>query len=260
MISKSFGFIGGGRAVKIILGGLKKINKIPSKIIVSDVNIEMLNSLKSSHPDIYIVHGNNYEAAKMDVVILSLHPPVFPDALKEISGAISENTMLISFAPKISIEKISAELNGFNRIVRVIPNAPSIINSGYNPIHISESFSELERKQILSFFELFGKCPEVKEENLEAYAILAAMGPTYFWFQLYEIMDICASFGLSEEEIKSTIPLMLEGSIKTIFDSGLKPAEVIDLIPVKPIGEEEENIRNIYKTKLIPLFKKLKGL
>jgi hypothetical protein len=33
----------------------------------------------------------------------------------------------------------------------------------------------------------------------------------------------------------------------------------MDLIPVKPIGEEETNIRNIYRTKLQGLYSKLKG-
>jgi len=33
----------------------------------------------------------------------------------------------------------------------------------------------------------------------------------------------------------------------------------MDLIPVKPIGEEEENIRHIYWSKLEALFKKLRG-
>ena len=43
-----------------------------------------------------------------------------------------------------------------------------------------------------------------------------------------------------------------------MFKSGLSPAEVIDLIPVKPIGEHELQITEIYKTKLIGLFEKIK--
>jgi pyrroline-5-carboxylate reductase len=47
--------------------------------------------------------------------------------------------------------------------------------------------------------------------------------------------------------------------VKTLFDSQRTPAEVMDLVPVKPIGEDEEAIRNIYRTKLKGLFAKLKG-
>jgi hypothetical protein len=36
----------------------------------------------------------------------------------------------------------------------------------------------------------------VPEEALEAYAILAAMGPTCFWFQWQTMRELAAAFGL----------------------------------------------------------------
>jgi len=44
-----------------------------------------------------------------------------------------------------------------------------------------------------------------------------------------------------------------------MFESGLTPDEVMDLIPVRPLGEEEENIKSIYHTSLGDLFDKLKS-
>jgi pyrroline-5-carboxylate reductase len=52
---------------------------------------------------------------------------------------------------------------------------------------------------------------------------------------------------------------MLKGAIETIDESGLSPDEVMDLIPVKPLGEDEAAIRNAYRTKLTGLYQKLKG-
>ena len=43
-----------------------------------------------------------------------------------------------------------------------------------------------------------------------------------------------------------------------MYTSDLTAEEVIDLIPVKPIGEHEAQITEIYKTKLIGLFEKIK--
>jgi len=43
-----------------------------------------------------------------------------------------------------------------------------------------------------------------------------------------------------------------------MYNSGLSATEVIDLIPVKPIGEHEQQIAEIYKTKLLGLFEKIK--
>jgi pyrroline-5-carboxylate reductase len=43
-----------------------------------------------------------------------------------------------------------------------------------------------------------------------------------------------------------------------MYKAGLSAYEVIDLIPVKPIGEHEQQITEIYRTKLIGLFEKIK--
>ena len=52
---------------------------------------------------------------------------------------------------------------------------------------------------------------------------------------------------------------MMKGTLKTLFESGLPYAEASDLVPVRPISEEEENIRGIYREKLTALYTKLKG-
>ena len=39
----------------------------------------------------------------------------------------------------------------------------------------------------------------------------------------------------------------------------MSPAEVMDLIPVKPIGENEDQIKTIYQEKLKALFEKIKA-
>jgi pyrroline-5-carboxylate reductase len=52
---------------------------------------------------------------------------------------------------------------------------------------------------------------------------------------------------------------MVKGAGITMYRSGLTPEKIMDLIPVRPLGEEEANIRNLYRSKLGGLFKKLKG-
>jgi pyrroline-5-carboxylate reductase len=98
----------------------------------------------------------------------------------------------------------------------------------------------------------------VPEEKLESYAIISAMLPTYFWFQWKALEDIGVKTGLTEEEAKNSIHETIIASLNLMFKSGLSAAEVMDLIPVKPIGEHETEIAEIYKTKLLPLFDKIK--
>jgi pyrroline-5-carboxylate reductase len=253
------GFIGGGRITKIMLGGLKRAGKLPGNIIVSDNNADVLNSLQKEFPGIVTVPNNNAAPAGQDLVFVALHPPVMGDLLNEIKGFLKPGSIVVSLAPRLSMAKLSEMLGGFNRIVRSIPNAPSIINEGYNPIAFSSALSQQEKDELLELFCCFGECPEVEEKTLEAYAIISAMGPTYLWFQLYELKELAESFGISRDNAVAAIKHMVTGTVDIIANSGLSPAEVMDLIPVKPLIDDEAVIKEMYRKKLSGLYQKLTG-
>jgi len=259
MTEITVGFVGGGRVAKIILGGFKKAGRTPKQIIVSDTSADALKKLQSMFPNIQTVLNNNRQAVSQDLVFLGLHPPAIVNALDEIRDYLKSDSILISLAPKLSTAKITEGLAGFKRIVRLIPNAASIIGEGYNPVTFSESLSQEEKNGMRALLSSLGKCPEVSEDKLEAYAIITAMGPTYLWFQLQELQRLAESFGIAASYAKKGIAEMVIGSVKTMFESDMPAEEVMDLIPVKPLGEEEAKIRTMYRSKLEPLYQKLKN-
>lgn len=254
----SAGFIGGGRITRILLDGWKKEADVPGFIRVSDSNPDVLRALKAVHPEIE-TSAENRNAAGCDIVFLALHPPAIGGILEGVKSDLKPAAILISLAPKWTIAKLSGALGGFNRIVRLIPNAPSIINEGYNPVAFSGTITSGEKKDLLHLLKTFGECPEVEEEKLEAYAILSAMGPTYFWFQMQKLRELGASFGLAEKETDKALYEMTKGAAKTLFKSGLSYPDVVNLIPVKPLVEDETTILQAYETKLKGLYDKLKN-
>ena len=255
-MEQSIGFIGGGRVTRILLQAFKNKNAQFSKIVISDTNPEVSGNLKKSFPDIQV--DNASVAASQDIVFISLHPPVVMDTLEIIKGSTNSKTIVISLAPKITISKILSKLNQVKNIARLIPNATSYINEGYNPVCFSSDFGMNEKQQIIDLLRIMGNTFEVKEEKLESYAIMSAMLPTYFWFQWKELSEIGQKIGLSEKESNDSINDTLIASLNLLFKSGLTPPAVMDLIPVKPIGEHETQITEIYQSKLIGLFEKIK--
>jgi pyrroline-5-carboxylate reductase len=98
----------------------------------------------------------------------------------------------------------------------------------------------------------------VAEAKLEGYALLTGMGPTYLWFQLQALREVAAGFGLTEAEIAPALKRMVCGGARTLLESGLTPAEVMDLIPVKPLAEMEAQVSEMYRTRLPALFQRIK--
>ncbi len=256
MKTTSIGFIGAGRITRIFLQAFTNKEIQFEKVFVFDSNNEVAESLKKQFP--FIETTDLICVASQSIVFIALHPPVIMETLQKTENAIQRNTTVVSLAPKITIAKIASILKTGN-IARMIPNATSYINQGYNPISFSNDFDLNDKADLLSMLELLGNTFEVDEQKLEAYAILSAMLPTYFWFQWNELIKIGAQIGLSNEESKSSVQNTLIAAIRLMFDSGLSPEKVIDLIPVKPIGESEALISEIYQTKLTGLFEKIKS-
>ena len=255
---KTIGFIGGGRITRILLQGFKNAHISFEKISVYETNEIVLNGLKSDYPQIDPSASDAAKAASSDWVFIALHPPVLSETMQSFKDFIKKDALLISLAPKITIEKLQAILPNTQNMARMNPNAGTYVNRGLNPACFAQTTNKTVIREFTGVFEKLGKIPIVREDQIEAYAVISAMGHTYFWFQLQQLKELAQSFGLSEKEAKETISVMLMGTADTLFHSGLKYEEVINLVPVKPMAPHETAIKEFYETSLNGIYQKIK--
>ena len=253
MKTQSLGFIGGGRITKIFLQAFANKKIEFESVVVFDTNGDLSAALKAQFP--FITIGSLEQAAQQPTLFIALHPPMIMETLDKITGVVAKEAVVISLAPKITIAKIASKLDT-TCIARMIPNATSYINQGFNPISFAESFTS--KSETMQLLEALGTNFEVAESKLEAYAILSAMLPTYFWFQWKELIKLGEPMGLTAQESLFAVHQTMKAALNLYFESRLSPEEVMDLIPVKPIGEHQAQIAEIYQTKLIGLFEKIK--
>lgn len=258
MSDPTIGFIGGGRIARVFLGGWTRAGRSCSAIVVSDPDAAALARLQEQFSTITAVANDNAAAAAQDIIFVALHPPAIPDALTQVKSSLKSQAIVVSLAPKWTIAKLAGLLDGFDRLARAIPNAPSIVGTGFNPVTYASTLPMTDRDVVRSLFAPLGNCCEVVEEKLEAYAILTGMGPTYFWPLLYELVTLGETFGLSRSEAESGVKQMLTGTVATMLESGLSAAGVQDLIPVKPLADVEQAILDAYRAKLPALYHKIK--
>jgi len=258
MKDRTVGFVGGGRITAIFLEALGGTELALDRVTVSDTSPEVLAKRKERFGGITTTSDNG-AAASCERVFLALHPPAAKTVLPELAGALRSDAVVVSLAPVLTFKKLSGLLGGFDRLARVIPNAPSVVGAGYNPVAFGDGLPAEPRAEIEVLLEGLGAHPVVPEETLEAYAILAAMGPTYFWFQWQALRELAGSFGLGAAEADAALGAMLEGAVQTFFDPKRTYEEVADLVPVKPLADAEPQIRQAYADKLGGLYRKLSG-
>lgn len=257
MKTQTLGFIGGGRITRIMLQAYQNKNLHFERVVVTDTNPEVLKTLKSKFPKIAITESME-EVIANEVIFIALHPPVFMETIAKIKDKLNRNSVLVSLAPKLTIDKMNSVLVGFENIARMNPSASAIVNKGVNPIAFSPAMSSDTKAQLIELMQPLGYIPVVEESKIEAYAVISAMGHTYFFFQLNKMKELAVSFGMDEKEAQAALTEMLWGTTETLFKSGLPYSEVADLVPVKPLGEVEEVIKGYYDQYLNAIFTKIK--
>jgi pyrroline-5-carboxylate reductase len=250
----TIGFLGGGRVTRILVGGWRHAG-LMLEPLVHEPDAAAFGRLADTAPAVR--RASLAEAAATDIVFLALHPPAIRSVLPALPGVLGREALLVSLAPKVPLAALAAEA-GTSRVARMIPNAPSIVGQGYNPVTFGPGLDARERATLTELFAPWGSAPEVNETQLEAYAILTGMGPTYYWFQWQALRDIAGELGLPQAETDVALRAMLAGAMVTLLDSGLSPSAVMDLIPVKPMEAAEPSIVAAYRATLPALHAKIR--
>ena len=250
-------FLGAGRIARIMLGGLRRAGALPRRILVHDPATAAVHALQASFPGVEI--ATLAQAAGADLMLAALHPPALLEALPLLRAALRPTAVLCSLAPRVKLATMRERLGGFARLARQNPNAPSLVGAGYNPIAFDPGLPAEERGGLLALLAPLGQAPVVEEATLEAYAVISAMGPTYLWFQLQALRELAQEFGLDRAGADAAVKAMVEGAAATLLGSELPPGEVMDLVPVRPLAEDEPVIRAALETRLRAIHTRLRS-
>jgi pyrroline-5-carboxylate reductase len=251
----SVGFIGGGRVTRILAGGWRRAAALPAQLLVHDPDPRAMDALRAEVDGVEPAAAA--AAAAADYVFVALHPPAVPGGLAEIKPMLRRDAIVVSLAPKIPIAILEG-MAGTRRIARMIPNAPSLVGKGYNPVTFGAGLEEHGRSTLAGLFAPWGPAPEVPEQTLEAYAMLTGMGPTYFWFQWQALRELAMQWGLAARDADTALCAMVEGALSTLLDAGMSPAATMDLIPVKPLAPVESEVTGAYHSLLPALYSKIR--
>jgi pyrroline-5-carboxylate reductase len=120
---QSVGFIGCGRIARILFGGFRAAGVALPSVVASDLNPENIDKLRANFPQIHSAGSDNAKPAAQQVVLLAVHPPAIDSVLSDIKARSDPRHPCVA-CPKFTTAKLSEALGGFNRVARMIPNAP----------------------------------------------------------------------------------------------------------------------------------------
>jgi len=243
-------FIGTGKMGGTLLERLLNTGFVSNEhVLACDINENLLKELQQKFG--VNISNNNREGAKFgDVVIIAVMPKQVREILEEIKTEISESKLVISVAALVSTKSIEKILMKNMGVIRIMPNIPSLVGSGFNLICFGSFMKDEDKERIRKMLSVWGEYREVAEEKMELYTVISAMGPTYFFPFLDTLVSFGIENGLSESEAREAACLTLKGTADAALKIPITIENLKNMIGSQPLKDKEQELKATLKEAL----------
>lgn len=224
------GFIGFGNMAEAILKGAVERQVLdPAHVLVTDVSQERQSHAQRHHA-VRPMADNGALAAECDVVLFAVKPANMPEVLREIAPQARPHHLFLSVCAGVTTAAIESGLRTDDcprpRVVRVMPNTPSLIGEGLAGICRGAHATTEDLHLPLRLFRAVGEAVEVDESMMNAVTALTGSGPAYVFYLIESLIAGGARLGFSEEQSEAMVLQMVLGAARLAKESGVKPEEL----------------------------------
>lgn len=239
------GFIGTGNMAGAIMGGIiqKGIFR-PEQIIGADISEAGRQKAKETYG--IEVTEDNRKAATAEVLILSVKPQFYADAIAEIRDCIRDDQLVITIAPGKTLSWLEEQFGKRVKIVRTMPNTPALVGEGMTAACVNQYVTEEEKAYALKILDSFGKVELVPEHLIDAVVAVSGSSPAYVFMFIEAMADAAVAEGMPRTQAYEFAAQAVYGSAKMVLETGKHPGELKDMV-CSPAGTTIEAVRILEK-------------
>jgi pyrroline-5-carboxylate reductase len=211
-------FIGAGNMAEAIVAGIVNKGIVGAdEVCVTDINDARLEHFVEQY-GVGRSSDNAAAVGEADVVVLSVKPQIFPEVWPEIEGSLKPDALVVSIMAGIPSAKIMAGKP--IRVVRVMPNTPSLVGEGAAGIAAGEFATEADLRIAEKLLGAVGIAVFVKEDEIDAVTALSGSGPAYVFYLLEGMLEAAEQMGLEKEISRELALATVMGAAKLMKESG----------------------------------------
>lgn len=216
-------FIGGGNMAQALIGGLISRGLPPTRITVSDP-VEKVRLLLEEK-DVHVTDDNIAAIRDADIVLFAVKPQVLANVLKPLKG-LFDGKLVMSIVAGAEIATI-ANLLDTDRIVRVMPNTPALVQTGAHGLYANEAVNAKDRELASQVLAATGLTLWVNSEaQIDAVTAVSGSGPAYFFYMMESMIRAGKNLGLDEKVATALTLQTALGAAQMAITSANTPAEL----------------------------------
>jgi pyrroline-5-carboxylate reductase len=230
MKNRAVAIIGGGQMGRALIGGMLASGFAdPNDLTVIDPSESSRSWWSEHHPTVAIGESVADLASDPDVFLLAVKPNLIPRVASDLPSPNRDEKLVVSIAAGISLATLG-EAVGHQRVIRVMPNTPSLVGAGASAFCVAGAVSDEDCGWIESALAGVGLAVRVDETQMDAVTGLSGSGPAYVCLVIEALADGGVLAGLPRPLAMQLAAQTVMGSAKLILQTGRHPGEVKDAV------------------------------
>lgn len=246
-MNKKIGFIGCGKMGRAIMAGMLKAGVVSRENIMVSTRRELtLLEVEESFKVKGSLH-NQVVAEWADILFLAVHPAEHDKVLTEIRGDLKETVIIITMAAGITMEQIEKGIGRETKVIRTMPNTPSLVGEGMTAMSIDKSISENDLEIVRTLLNSFGKTEVIEETLMDAVPAISGSSPAYAYMFIEALADGGVRDGIPRAQAYRMAAQAILGAAKMVLETGKHPGALKDDVctpggsTIRAVAALEEN-------------------
>jgi pyrroline-5-carboxylate reductase len=219
------GFIGGGNMAEALIKGMTAEGM--KDILVSEPRKERGQELEKAY-GVKAVQSNREITSACDVIILAVKPQNMEPVLDEIADAVNDTKTVVSIAAGITLSYLQSRLKT-DKIIRVMPNTPALIQEGMSVYSLCECFSGSEVNIVKSILMSIGRVIALPERLMDAVTAVSGSGPAFIALFIEAMIEAGEKLGLNRDDASQLAVQTALGTAK-LLDTGMSPESLRQMV------------------------------
>ena len=123
-----------------------------------------------------------------DIVIVAVKPTAVPEVLQKLKPDC-ENKTIVSIAAGITIRELESILGSSQKIIRVMPNTPSLVREGMSVLAANKATDDATLEHVKEIFSKIGTAIIMSEKYMDAVTGVSGSGPAYVFTFIQAMAD-----------------------------------------------------------------------
>lgn len=255
MQHKILAFIGAGNMSRSIIAGLVQAGYPADRILAANPSRPKLDALASEF-GIRITQDNAEAARASDVIVLAVKPQLMAGMLSALVAELGslDGKLLISIAAGIKVARLQEMAGGHGRIIRTMPNTPSLLGLGMTGLYAPVGISQENRDFAEQMMQSVGKTLWTPEESgINGVIAAAGSAPAYFFLFMQAIAEEAEAMGFSPEQARLLVQQTALGAAAMVEQNPQLSLQTLREQVTSKGGTTAEAVKTFQEQGLMPL-------